>query len=263
MTEGRPHSSQTAELTKQRADAPEGFFAVEAAGLSWLRAAGGVWVVEVYAVTGHRITVEHVSATHPTMTAAEEFGRDLATTHAAGAAAFGQPPEGWSGDGFIGDARLTMRPTPTWGRFYAEQRVLPYARGAADAGSLARSDLRAVESVCDRLVSGDFDDDRPSARIHGDLWAGNVIFTDQRVALIDPAAHGGHPLTDLAMLSLFGCPHLEVVLAAYAEAATLSSGWRDLTALHQLHPVLVHAELFGGPYGPQAGRLARTVLTRA
>ena len=27
--------------------------------------------------------------------------------------------------------------------------------------------------------------------------------------MIDPAAHGGHGLTDLAMLHLFGAPHLE------------------------------------------------------
>jgi fructosamine-3-kinase len=30
--------------------------------------------------------------------------------------------------------------------------------------------------------------------------------------------------------------------------------------LHQLHPVVVHAALFGGGYGAQAGRLARAVL---
>ena len=59
--------------------------------------------------------------------------------------------------------------------------------------------------------------------------------------LVDPAAHGGHRETDLAMLALFGLPHLDRVLAAYDEAWPLDDGWRDRVALHQLHPLLVHA----------------------
>ena len=46
---------------------------------------------------------------------------------------------------------------------------------------------------------------------------------------------------------------LAVGLAAYADAsAHLPSGWRDLVPLHQLHPLLVHAVLFGGGYGDRA-----------
>jgi fructosamine-3-kinase len=66
--------------------------------------------------------------------------------------------------------------------------------------------------------------------------------------LIDPAAHGGHRETDLAMLALFGAPHLEVFLRAYDEAAPLAEGWRDRVPLHQLHPLLVHCVLFGRSY---------------
>jgi fructosamine-3-kinase len=75
--------------------------------------------------------------------------------------------------------------------------------------------------------------------------------------LIDPAAHGGHAETDLAMLALFGLPHLERVLAAYTEAAPFADGWRERVGLHQLHPLLVHAVVFGGGYGSRAGELAR------
>jgi fructosamine-3-kinase len=79
--------------------------------------------------------------------------------------------------------------------------------------------------------------------------------------LIDPAAHGGHRITDLAMLALFGAPYLEVTLAAYEGASRwLPPRWRDLIGLHQLHPLLVHAALFGGSYGPQAVSVSRTLL---
>ena len=62
------------------------------------------------------------------------------------------------------------------------------------------------------------------------------------------------------MLALFGLPHLDTVLAAYDEVAPLADGWRERVALHQLFPLLVHATLFGGGYGPQAGAAARAAL---
>ncbi|MDQ4037596.1 MAG: fructosamine kinase family protein, partial [Actinomycetota bacterium] len=83
---------------------------------------------------------------------------------------------------------------------------------------------------------------------------------DGRAWLVDPAAHGGHRESDLAMLALFGAPHLERILAAYQEAAPLGSGWPERAGLHQLFPVLVHAVLFGGSYGARAGELARRYL---
>ena len=83
------------------------------------------------------------------------------------------------------------------------------------------------------------------------------MWTASGAVLIDPAAHGGHREADLAMLALFGCPHLERVVEAYAEAAPLADGWRERVALHQVHPLLLHAVLFGGSYAAQAVRAAR------
>jgi fructosamine-3-kinase len=98
------------------------------------------------------------------------------------------------------------------------------------------------------------------ARLHGDLWAGNVVWTPEGAVLIDPAAHGGHREADLAMLALFGCPDLGRVLAGYDEVAPLVEGWRDRVALHQVHPLLLHAVLFGGAYAGQAVRAAARYL---
>ncbi len=153
-------------------------------------------------------------------------------------------------------------PGGDWPGWYAEHRLAPYLRGAVDGGALRPSEAAVVERVCERLpeLAGPAE---PPARLHGDLWSGNVLWAgDGRVWLIDPAAHGGHRETDLAMLRLFGCPHLERVLAGYREAAPLADGWADRVGLHQLFPLLVHAVLFGRGYGEQAVAVAREALAR-
>ena len=147
------------------------------------------------------------------------------------------------------------------GEFYAQIRLLPYARAAKQAGTLEDAGLRLVEAVCERLKAGEYDDTATPARLHGDLWAGNVLYARHssgsiEAVLIDPAAHGGHRLTDLAMLALFGTEHLERVLATYADTAALPTRWRELIGLHQLHPLLVHAVTHGPSYGRQVRKIA-------
>ena len=100
----------------------------------------------------------------------------------------------------------------------------------------------------------------PPSRIHGDCWSGNVMWSQGRGWLIDPAAHGGHRETDLAMLALFGAPHLEHIIGAYTETAPLADGWRARLPLHQLHPLLVHVCLFGSGYRDSALAAARAAL---
>ncbi len=248
--------------TKRRADAPAGFFEAEAAGLRWLAAAGGARTVRVLAVEPGRLDLEALDPARPTALHARAFGAALAATHAAGADAFGVPPEGWGGPTFIGNQPLTTRPAgwPAWGAFTADERVLPYARLAAERGSIGGRDLRAVEEACDRLRSGVLDDGEPPARIHGDLWNGNVQWTGDGAVLIDPAAHGGHPETDLAMLALFGCPHLADVIAGYRGTDPLRDGWEERIAMHQLHPLAVHAASHGPSYATPLVDAARRTL---
>ena len=80
--------------------------------------------------------------------------------------------------------------------------------------------------------------------------------------LIDPAAHGGHRETDLAMLALFGLPNLQRVVDAYQEVSPLADGWEQRIGLHQLFPLLTHAthRIGGGAYGARAGEAARALL---
>ncbi len=80
------------------------------------------------------------------------------------------------------------------------------------------------------------------------------------VVLIDPAAHGGHAETDLAMLALFGAPYLADILEGYQAVAPLREGWRSRVPVHQLHPLAVHAVGHGRSYGVALVEAARRTL---
>lgn len=213
-----------------------GDFTAEAEGLRWL----GDPAVEVLEVGGDMLVLPWLQPEPATAPVVAETARALADVHRRGAPRFGADRPG-------DIAGLPLDNSPAdggWLEWYAERRVLPYARMARDQGVLTDADVREVEAALGRAEQPE----EPPSRIHGDLWSGNILYSGGRGRLIDPAAHGGHRETDLAMLALFGAPHLEVFLRAYDEAAPLAEGWRDRVPLHQLHPLLVHCVLFGRSY---------------
>jgi fructosamine-3-kinase len=187
----------------------------------------------------------------PTAAAVDRLGRELAALHSAGSPVFGGTRDGW-----IGVAELENGPVETWPEFYAARRVLPYVRRLRDGGELSAGEVAVFERLAARLpeLAGPAE---PPARIHGDLWTGNVLWSGGRGWLVDPAAHGGHRETDLALLALFGEDWVPRLLETYAEVAPLADGWRERRRLHQVHPLLVHAVLFGGSYRAAALAAAR------
>lgn len=238
------------------------FFATEAAGLAWIGVAGGPPVPAVIACDGGSITLQRIAPGAPTPAAAEQFGRRLAVLHAAGSPSFGAPPPGAPGpDGWIGDLPMPYADRATFADFWALDRIATTARLARDRGGLTAADSVEIDRAVEAILAGGIDTGppEPPARLHGDLWSGNVLWgADGRAWLVDPAAHGGHRESDLAMLALFGAPHLDRILAAYDEVAPLADGWRGRVGLHQVWPLLVHAALFGGGYGASSMRALRT-----
>jgi len=226
-------------------------FAAEAHSLRWLGEAAAVPVPDVLAVGPEALVISMIPPGRATPEAAFQFGTELARLHAAGAASFGAP---WPG--FIASLPLdNTQDTGNWPQWYAGRRLLPFLSRAVDAGALRPEDARLVEAVIDRIgsLAGPAE---PPSRIHGDCWAGNVLWSGGRGWLIDPAAHGGHRETDLAMLGLFGAPSL----AGYNDTVPLAAGWRSRIPLHQLHPLLVHACLFGASYRDEVQSAARAAL---
>jgi fructosamine-3-kinase len=238
---------------------PEGFFEAEALGLRWLAEAsahGGAPVPEPLAVLPGLLALEWLDSGPPSLAAAQRFGRELAATHASGAPGYGAP---WRG--YLGSLPQDNGPGSAWPRWFAERRLSPYLRLAADRGALQPGDVKMIEELMDNIDRYGHPDDQPS-RLHGDLWPGNLLWTADRIWLIDPAAHGGHRETDLAQLALFGgAPNLDHILGAYDEASPLADGWRARVPLHQLHLLLAHAAMFGGPYRAPVLAATRAALS--
>jgi fructosamine-3-kinase len=235
-------------FVKTRAGAPAGEYAGEAAALRWLGEPGGVGVPKVLGASDEVLALEWLDE-GPAGDEAE-LGRGLAIVHAAGASAFGG-----SAPLRIGPLALPNDPLPDWPEFYAERRLRPLLAPARDRGSLSRAGVAAVERVCERMaeLAGPAE---PPARLHGDLWSGNVLWSGGRPYVIDPIAYGGHREIDLAMLRLFGAPGPRL-LAAYEQVAPLAPGHEERVGLWQLFPLLVHTVLFGGSYGSSVERTAR------
>ena len=242
-------SDGTSALVKTRANAPDGFFETEARGLRWLAEPGVADVAEVLAVEHDCLVLRWIEPARPTAESAAGLGRGLAAaarqrsrrssvrTRTASSAR-SRCPTGPRRPGRSSSRPAGCCPTSSWPR-----------TGATSSPT----DVTAVEALIGRMVeiAGP---EEPPARIHGDLWSGNVVWSVEHGTLIDPAAHGGHRETDLAMLALFGLPHLQRLLDAYHEEQPLADGWEERQPLHQLFPLLVHAALFGGHYGQRPAR---------
>lgn len=256
--------------------------AAEAAGLRWLAEAGAP-VPELVEADGARLVLGWIEATP--QRADEALGRALAALHRFGAPAIGHDPTA-TGSTFLGRVELPCRPAESWHEFWATCRLEPLlarlsggagvsagTRGAGGvpagtrgAGGVSAETLAPLARLADR--SDLWGPDEPPARLHGDLWWGNVLVGTPAAEpgpdrsdeggprsggpgstpwLIDPAAHGGHREVDLALLDLFGGLPDDLV-RGYDETYPLADGWTDRLALHQITPLLVHAVMFGGGY---------------
>ena len=246
-------------FAKTNARSPRGMFAAEARGLAWLAEAGALRIPAVVAVSepdaaAQFLVLELVETGRPARDFDERLGQGLAALHR-----FGAPGFGVDHDNFIGRLSQSNAPEPTWPAFYRTRRLEPQLRQAVDAGLASprmRQGFQRLFAELDGLVGPA----EPPARLHGDLWGGNLLCdADGAPCLIDPAVYGGHREVDLAMMRLFGGFGARV-FAAYEETWPLADGAAQRIPLYQLYPLMVHVNLFGGGYvGSVESALARLV----
>ncbi len=240
-------ADQRSIFLKTNAQAPAAMFRAEARGLEFLRQARALRIPELLAVSPTDeappfLLLEFIRSAKPKRDFDELLGRGLANLHR-----FGAPSFGLSDENFIGRLVQENDSQPSWAEFYRQQRLEPQLRAAVAAGRAPPALQRQFELLFSKLPELVGEPETP-ARLHGDLWSGNVHVDEQGApCLVDPAVYGGHREMDLAMMRLFG-GFSERAFAAYAEAFPPSNGHAERVPLCQLYPLLVHLNLFGGGY---------------
>ena len=234
-------------FVKTHASPPPGMYAAEARGLDWLRA-GPLRVPAVIAVDETFLALEWLEL-GPRGGAAfdEAFGHGLAALHRLGAPGFG-----FSEANYLATLPQDNTLAPDIATFYVERRLRPLVRRLGDG---------ELEAAIDRLSPNLFGPPEPPARLHGDLWWGNVAACAGQPVIFDPAVYGGHREIDLAMLALFGSVSPRLI-AAYEDVWPLERDWRERVRLWQLYPLAAHAVLFGGGYPAQLARALDTLTSR-
>ncbi|MEZ4219361.1 MAG: fructosamine kinase family protein [Polyangiaceae bacterium] len=242
-------------FAKTNASAAVEMFPAEARGLEWLRAAKALPVPEVLAVSSAErgqpafLVLEYLPPSAGGARHDERLGRGLAALHRTGARQFGLDH-----DNFIGRLPQQNAPCDSWVEFYGERRILREVQRARQSRLFDHAAVSRFERMVARFEEL-LGPPEPPARLHGDLWGGNLHTSGGEPWLIDPAVYGGHREVDLAMMQLFG-GFSSKVFAAYAEAFPLAAGHEERVPLYQLYPLLVHVNLFGGGYVASAQRIA-------
>lgn len=240
-------------FVKSNDEADPRMFACEARGLEWLREANAIRIPRVLAYGQADadedvafLVLERIAPAARADDYDEQLGRGLAALHRSASLSV-DGRFGFIEPNFIGSLTQDNAFAAAWPEFYVTRRLEPQVRMAIDRGIAPASWQRGFArlfAMMDDLAGPP----EPPARLHGDLWSGNVMVDDEGApCLIDPAVYAGHREVDLAMLRLFGGLGART-LAAYHEAAPLAPDHASRVPLYQLYPLLVHVNLFGGSY---------------
>ena len=226
-------------------DVSPDMYEAEVEGLSLLRRTNTFYIPRV---VGHDrylgksyLILEFIEGGSPDKSYWATLGRQLAQLHTNTQQEFGL-----GFNNYIGSLPQTNTLTADGHTFFFDYRLLPQAGLALYEGLLPKKAYDALLRLRDRLP--DLLPNEPPALLHGDLWSGNVLPTQQnQPALIDPAVYYGFREAELAFTKLFAGfdPHF---YRAYNEASPLESGFEERVAIYNLYPLLVHVNLFGSGY---------------
>ncbi len=230
-----------------------GHLAIEAQMLSFLAANSRLPVPGVIAAAGDVLLMEYIEAGSPIDHNAERHAAELLVElHSLTAPTFG-----FEQDTVIGPLRQPNPQRENWTEFFRDQRLLHMGRVALERGHLPAASFKTLETFCGKL-----DDFLPAnskpALLHGDVWDGNVLVRNGRVAaFIDPAIYYGEPEIELAFSTLFGT-FGESFFARYQEIRPLEPGFFETRRdIYNLYPLLVHTALFGSSYAASVAATLR------
>lgn len=222
-------------------------FPLEAEGLKLIRRSGSVTVPGVLgfgvAADQQFLLLEWINAGSDTPQAQEQLGIQLARLHRQTSPMFGLEY-----DNYIGTLPQVNTYNSSWIDFFIESRIQPLVELSVYKGMGGMELVDLFDALFEKLPN--LYPAEPPALLHGDLWSGNFMVTNNNPVLFDPAVYYGHREMDLAMTTLFGGFTSEFY-DAYAAEFPLEKHWQERLDIWNLYPLLVHLILFGPAYLPQ------------
>jgi len=235
-------------LKTNSASAYPGMFAKEQNGLELLSGSSGLTIPEVLGVyeleDQSYLLLEYLASGRQADNIWENFGTELANLHRNTSDSFGL-----NDDNYIGSLIQRNDLNSDWPHFFLECRLVPQLEMGMAGQWATTSMFRSAEAIC-RVIDDEFPKEAPSL-LHGDLWSGNYMINESGdPCLVDPAVYYGNREMEIAFTQLFGGFHPEFY-EAYQDAWPLEPDFQHRKEIHNLYPLLVHANLFGGHYVQQ------------
>ena len=229
--------------------APAEFFLAEKNGLEILASSGTVRTPQVLDCGANYLLLEWLQPSKGSVSQSEQLGLQLAALHEIHGTEFG-----FTQDNYCGETLQINTPCESGYVFFAQHRLFHQLKLAQDKDLLNAREVEMIGSINDRLEV--LVPAQPPSLLHGDLWNGNVLVTDQGPVLIDPAVYFGWAEADLAMTKLFG-GFSNAFYQSYLEARPLESGFEDRVPLYNLYHLLNHLNLFGSGWHASVMQVAR------
>ena len=181
------------------------------------------------------------------------LGRSLAQMH--------QEKQGFFGleyDNYLGSLVQGNKAEKDGLTFFIEKRLKTQVGLAFYNGFIEKNVLDDFQKFYEKLPN--ILPQEPPALLHGDLWSGNVIVSNEGTAmLIDPAIYYGFREAELAFTKLFGGFDNDFY-ESYHHHYPLLPNFEERVPIYNLYPLLVHLNLFGTSYLPTIQRTVKQFL---
>ncbi len=242
-------------FVKFLANPPSGFFEAEINGYKLLKKAIPANIPKILFTCKNGIALELVQSRPVDITSIHKLAEVVAALHS-----FEVDKYGANWKGFIGPLYMDNTPKQGYGEYFLTNRIEPYVKTAYDTGLISNNLKEKILQIAIDFKDG-YDESNTPRIVHGDLWNGNIIFSDEPY-VIDPAAYAADPEIDLAMIHLFNIPYLTEFMATYKTIALLKEGYEYRILVNQLFYLLVHVLLFEGHYVNELNSVADRCITQ-
>ena len=185
----------------------------------------------------------------------QELAERLACLHKTTSDTFG-----WWRNNTIGSTLQVNEKTDDWISFWHEQR-LGFQLSLAKQNGASRSLLDKGERLQSELMALFKNYSPQPSLLHGDLWSGNVAFSESGDPVIfDPATYYGDREADIAMTELFGGFGTDFY-ERYHSIFPLDEAYNLRKVLYNLYHILNHFNMFGGGYMNQSDGMISLLLS--